>query len=125
MLWFLFLYALLAAYLGMSGRTWAPAIYLACLVIGMVMSFTHSLANEYKDRIASLAPSNKDPTGVGLAYGSAVSLFIEKMLHVLFASFIIATFGTPLIFPKETISNILMYLVPYALSPIGLLFFRN
>ena len=118
MLWFLFLYASLAIYLGATGRTWAPMIYLACSFVGTIM-FTRSSANEYKDRVASLAPSNKDPTGVGLFLGSAASLFVEKVFRVLIASFVIATFGTPRVFPKETISNLSMYLVPYALSPIG------
>lgn len=120
---FLGLYIAVAAYLGLSGRSWAPAVYLASVVVFFLV-FSRSSKETIDDKMKEMSPSVKeDPSGGLLLYlGATFSLIFERLLRAMAFAFILATFGTPAIFQKETIKTTLMYLVPYGLAPFATLY---
>lgn len=119
-LWAFGIYIALAAYLGVAGRSWAPAVYLASMVLFFIVFTVGGSSTMLKE----MSPSVKeDPSGGLLLYlGATFTLFFERLLRAMAFAFILATFGTPMIFPKETIQTILVYLIPYALAPFAALY---
>jgi hypothetical protein len=115
--WMIGLYIALAAYMGLSGRTWGPAIYVASFFL--YPSDPTQREKQFQDTIAELAPSDKDPTGVGLFFGAAFSMAIRNLLKAVSLAFATAT--AYVVF-KERLANVLTYLIPYALAPFVALY---